>query len=1536
MKIKKIVSYMIVSVIFFNIFSPLALAIEGSESYITFENKIFENEIINQGIDTDNDGHISIEEANNVQQISLSSNCTSFNDLKYFTNLSEFHIGSIWDTEQKIDFQNLTENLNKFNPMNLNIQSYFDIGTIELNSNGEINLTNVSPIIAALNDNKSKLYNENLTFKVDTDYDDSNNENLGLSFDKSKYVINVDTTKSGENEILFTAENSSPSSFYSFKIKYKVILSNDTSEEVEFADNNLKQYILDNNDYNFDGKITEYDMEQITNLSVTSGEISSLEGLQYATNLNYLYISVKNNNCDISQLSQLTNLNNLNIINGNLRDYLKNLNNLKSITCQYGIIDINNLNVGLESFNYSGSNLSNIESLENYSNLNYISIYNYNDYDESKKINYNFVEKLNKLSYFTASDNNGTIDMEKFNNLEKLYTIQLSKFTLTNLNLLKEYSPKKSYIIGLDSCKVNDISFVKNFTSFYSLNLRNNSITDISPLNGIKISGGNYIDLKGNAINPNEEKNAKTIQYFKDNNITYYIDDYDDSEEIEFKDENFKKCLLKSNYPKIDTNNDGKIQKGELKDITRLTISEDVKDISGIENATNLKEISFDCYQKNDMDLSPLKNLTNIERITFMSEFTKMYGFDFLSNSKNFKEICLCNFPHSFDFSNFSNLSNLESISIDINQKDGDDNQLQNLSSLKKLTKLSSLDLYAGYGTIHTEELAKLKQIKTLKIDGNIDNYNNIYSIPNLTYLKLGDYSNDRTIDLKGIGNLKNLETIELNGNIKNILNIKELNNVSSLKLLKLDLNTYYDYKFHYSNVESYKEYMKEEQEFVDSLQTLNCEKIQICPSSKSYVGSIQLGQKKTIKFEDISPLIKAIVTPGNKLYNSNFEISTNSNDSHIKVDNTNKTITINSNGEVGEQSEDIIAKTDYGNYNYCTTNIPILWKNITQGDTTKKIDIPDKNLKECLLNNYDIDNDKEITENDMVNIVSLDIQNKNISSLEGLQYATNMKILEASYNRISNLSPILNLEKLAFIGLNNNILTDISSIKNAKWSNITDDESIGFYNNFIDFKEGNNNYNAFKQWMYKNIPNGKESLIFCDTIKQQNYGNVEDIDSEVILDNPIKNKLLQIGADQNNDNIITRKELYDISSLDIADAYSIDLSNLKIKNLSGLEYLNIYNINLSNNEISDITSITKNHTIDNINLSYNKIKDIAGIDNCSNIKELNLSNNDISNIEPITNMFRMQEDPSTYYWDYGYRIMSINLSNNNIENIDCVKDWRNMHNLDLSNNMISDISQLSNYDFEASKESENDEHESDLKIDLSNNYIDVNNNNNKKAKNVFDTKGAKLILDNQLTRLEKTDVKTGAIIETNTNVVPENVELEIDKLDTASETNKNLVEIIDKLPNKTTNTKYEIFNIKLVDNTKKEVQPNGKVTVYLPIPNGYSSKVKIYNIDPTNSKTPYTLLDTSIETIDNKKYAKFKTTHFSYYSMVNSELIGDVNGDGKVNITDVALINSHVKKVKILTGEELSRADVNNDGKVNITDVALVNSHVKKVKLLW
>lgn len=68
----------------------------------------------------------------------------------------------------------------------------------------------------------------------------------------------------------------------------------------------------------------------------------------------------------------------------------------------------------------------------------------------------------------------------------------------------------------------------------------------------------------------------------------------------------------------------------------------------------------------------------------------------------------------------------------------------------------------------------------------------------------------------------------------------------------------------------------------------------------------------------------------------------------------------------------------------------------------------------------------------------------------------------------------------------------------------------------------------------------------------------------------------------------------------------------------------------------------------------------------------------------------------------------------------------------------------------------------------------------------------------------------------------------------------------------------------------------------------------------------------------------------------VKIHLKGDINGDGKVNTSDVSKANSHTKKVTTLTGYEFACADVNVDGKVNTSDVSKMNAHVKKTSLLW
>lgn len=61
--------------------------------------------------------------------------------------------------------------------------------------------------------------------------------------------------------------------------------------------------------------------------------------------------------------------------------------------------------------------------------------------------------------------------------------------------------------------------------------------------------------------------------------------------------------------------------------------------------------------------------------------------------------------------------------------------------------------------------------------------------------------------------------------------------------------------------------------------------------------------------------------------------------------------------------------------------------------------------------------------------------------------------------------------------------------------------------------------------------------------------------------------------------------------------------------------------------------------------------------------------------------------------------------------------------------------------------------------------------------------------------------------------------------------------------------------------------------------------------------------------------------------------LKGDVNGDGKIDITDVAKLAAHVKGIKAIDKDYIGNADVNGNGKVDVSDMTAVSAHIKGIK---
>lgn len=58
-----------------------------------------------------------------------------------------------------------------------------------------------------------------------------------------------------------------------------------------------------------------------------------------------------------------------------------------------------------------------------------------------------------------------------------------------------------------------------------------------------------------------------------------------------------------------------------------------------------------------------------------------------------------------------------------------------------------------------------------------------------------------------------------------------------------------------------------------------------------------------------------------------------------------------------------------------------------------------------------------------------------------------------------------------------------------------------------------------------------------------------------------------------------------------------------------------------------------------------------------------------------------------------------------------------------------------------------------------------------------------------------------------------------------------------------------------------------------------------------------------------------------------------DINGDGKVNVTDIVKIASHIKGKSRLSAAAQKKADLNGDGTINVTDIVILASSIKGVK---
>ncbi|RWX02544.1 T9SS type A sorting domain-containing protein [Flavobacterium cerinum] len=280
----------------------------------------------------------------------------------------------------------------------------------------------------------------------------------------------------------------------------------------------------------------------------------------------------------------------------------------------------------------------------------------------------------------------------------------------------------------------------------------------------------------------------------------------------------------------------------------------------------------------------------------------------------------------------------------------------------------------------------------------------------------------------------------------------------------------------------------------------------------------------------------------------------------------------------------------------------------------SQTINIPDANFKARLLtsgntafdttgtgysNKADINNDGEIQLSEAALVTGLDIHtitsNPNkISSLEGLQYFTNLKTLKCSGNEISTLDVSM-LSLLMTINCSRNQITNIN---------------VSGLNQLKELSCSANNISTLNT-------SGLTALetLFCqgNSLNSVNFENIPALKNLNISENQLTT--LNITALTNlevlscSNNEISQLVIANLSSLREIVVAGNSLNTVNLEGLNNLTYLNLDSNSLSTVDLSPLSKLSS------LDLNYNPLTEID-VNNNSLLRTLQISNTQISTID--------------------------------------------------------------------------------------------------------------------------------------------------------------------------------------------------------------------------------------------------------------------------------------------------------------------------------
>ena len=649
---------------------------------------------------------------------------------------------------------------------------------------------------------------------------------------------------------------------------------------VDIPDTNLRAKIEEALGKAAGDPITAADMATLTTLRARDVSIGDLTGLEAATNLTELYLS-ENSISDLSPLAGLPNLRELWLQNNNISDIsvLSGLTNLTWLTLgANSTLDISVLSglTNLTELDLSSSNISDLLPLAGLPALRYLHLRDNNISDLSPLADLTNLTDLYLLE-------NSISDLLPLAGLPALRYLYLRNNNISDLSPLAANtglgSGDRVYVTN------NPLSYASIHTHIPTLQGREVTVyfSDQAHPALVKVSGDNQKGGAGAALaspfvvevqdengtaqagiavtftvtagggtlsatNTTTDANgraestltlgpslgANTVSVAADSiesQVTFYANAVA-RDAVDIPDANLRAAVEEA----LGKASGDTITAADMATLTTLVaINADIRDLTGLEGATNLTELDLSGNWRVS-DISLLTDLANLTHLRFgkggisdlsaISGLTKLTELILFGNPRisdispvagltNLTELDLSGNPRISDISPVSGLTNLTKLRLSgryswMQATTSSKNDISDISPVSGLTNLTELDLSASsisdisavsglinlttlsIGNNSISDISAVSGLTSLtELDLNFNDISDISPVSGLTNLTTLDFSSNDISDISGVSNLTNLTELDLSDN--DMSDLSPMSGLTNLTDLNLGTNSISD-----------------------------------------------------------------------------------------------------------------------------------------------------------------------------------------------------------------------------------------------------------------------------------------------------------------------------------------------------------------------------------------------------------------------------------------------------------------------------------------------------------------------------------------------------------------------------------------------------------------------------------------------------------------------------------------------------------------------------------------------------------------------